>query len=188
MKSITNLGYQPAGAPLLADDILEFHAARLILLVSICGKKKRTTGFMRLDGLTKLAKLDFLVRYPEFYEKLAEHLKKDPTTPIRTIESSMVRFHYGPWDDRYYHILAYLEGKRLLEVTKEKSTYQFGLSAFGTVAAETFAASDAYADLVQHMQRVRDLVGNMNGTPLKSLIYEVFGKEVVERKLGERIT
>jgi hypothetical protein len=188
MKSIANLGHQPAGDPLLADDILELHAARLLLLVSICGTKKKTTGLMRLDGLTKLAKLDFLVRYPEFYEKLAKHLDKDPTTPIRTIESSMVRFHYGPWDDRYYHILAYLKGKRLLEVTKDKSTYQFGLSALGTVAVETFAASDAYADLVQHMQRVRDLVGKMAGTPLKDLIYEVFGKEVVERKLGEPIS
>jgi hypothetical protein len=188
MKSIANLGHQPAGDTLLADDILEFHAARLLLLVSICGTKKKTTGLMRLDGLTKLAKLDFLVRYPEFYEKLAKHLKKDPTTSIRTIESSMVRFHYGPWDDRYYHILAYLEGKRLLEVTKDKSTYQFGLSELGTVIAETFAASVAYADLVQHIHLVRDLVGKMTGTPLKTLIYEVFGKEVVDRKLGEPIS
>ncbi len=73
-------------------------------------------------------------------------------------------------------------------MTKDKSTYQFGLSALGTIAVETFAASDAFADLVQHMQQVRDLVGKMAGTPLKDLIYEVFGKEVVDRKLGEPIS
>ena len=44
MKSIANLGHQPAGDPLLADDILELHAARLLLLVSICGTKKKTTA------------------------------------------------------------------------------------------------------------------------------------------------
>ena len=188
MRSLANLGNQPAGEPLLADDILELHAARLLLLVAVCGTKKRGTKFARLDGLTKLAKLDFLVRYPEFFEKLAKHLGQDGTTSVRAIESSMVRFHYGPWDDRYYHILAYLEGKQLLEVMREGSTYQFKLSGLGTSVAENLARSEAFGELVQHMQRVKGLVGKMSGTPLKALIYEVFGKEVVDRKLGEPIS
>ena len=56
MKSLRNFASQAAGLPLLADDVLEFHAARLLLLFRVCGTKDR------IDGLTKMAKLDFFVR------------------------------------------------------------------------------------------------------------------------------
>ena len=187
MKSLTNLLALPAGEPLLADDVLELHAARLLLLVSICGTRSKATGLSRLDGLTKLAKLDFLIRYPEFYEKLARHLGRDSTTSLRTVESSMVRFHYGPWDGRYYHVLAYLEAKRLLNVSKDGSTFQFALTDEGRQVAAIFAESPSFAALADHVSKVKTLVGKMAGTKLKDLIYEVFGYEVVERKLGERI-
>jgi hypothetical protein len=61
MKSLHHLGNQSLGLPLSADSVVEFHAARLLLLLNLCG----TAG--RIDGLTKLAKLDFFVRYPDFY-------------------------------------------------------------------------------------------------------------------------
>jgi hypothetical protein len=37
MKSLKNLGAEPAALPLAADEIVEFHAARLLLLFRICG-------------------------------------------------------------------------------------------------------------------------------------------------------
>ncbi len=55
----------PAGLPLTADQITEFHAARLMLLLHLCGVKNR------IEGLTKLAKLDFFVRYPAFFLRAA---------------------------------------------------------------------------------------------------------------------
>jgi hypothetical protein len=188
MKSLANLGNQPAGELLLADDILELHAARLLLLVSICGTKKKATGFMRLDGLTKLAKLDFLTRYPEFYEKLAEHLGVQAKARLQDVESCMVRFHYGPWDDRYYHILGYLESRGLLVVDKNGATFRFGLTSVGTEIANQLSQEEAFVDLTAHIRQVKDLVGRLTGTRLKDLIYEVFGEEVVERKLGESIS
>src|ERR1035441_3744832 len=62
MRSLNHLGSSPMSLPLSADDIVEFHAARLLLLVDICG----TGG--RIDGLTKMAKMDFFARYPQFFE------------------------------------------------------------------------------------------------------------------------
>jgi len=41
MKSIANLGPSPAAIPIVADDVLEFHAARLLLLLMLCGTKDR---------------------------------------------------------------------------------------------------------------------------------------------------
>ncbi len=187
MKSLANLAQQPAGEPLLADEILELHAARLVLLISICGVKKKNTGIIRLDGLTKLAKLDFLTRYPNFYEKLAKHLGKAKKASIRDIESSMVRFHYGPWDDRYYHILSYLEARGLIVVDKDANTFRFGLTESGSTIASQLAQEEAFGDLTAHIKQVKMLVGRFSGTKLKEKIYEVFGQEVVERKLGESI-
>jgi hypothetical protein len=60
MKSLNRIGVFPASAPLAADDIVEFHAARLLLLLSLCG----TAG--HIDGLTKLAKLDFFCAISRF--------------------------------------------------------------------------------------------------------------------------
>ena len=62
MRSLNRVGMVPASLPLSADDIVEFHAARLMLLMHVCG----VSG--RIDGLTKMAKLDFFARYPDFFE------------------------------------------------------------------------------------------------------------------------
>ena len=102
MKSARYLDTVPAARPLLADDILEFHAARLLLLFRICGTANR------IDGLTKMAKLDFFVRYPDFFARACRTEGFQCDNLYRVIESSMIRFHYGPWDQRYYHILAYI--------------------------------------------------------------------------------
>jgi hypothetical protein len=48
MRSLNRLGTRPASLPLAADDIVEFHAARLLLLILLCG----VAG--RIDGLTKM--------------------------------------------------------------------------------------------------------------------------------------
>jgi hypothetical protein len=134
-----------------------------------------------------MAKLDFLVRYPEFYEKLAKHLGQESSTPLHDVESSMVRFRYGPWDDRYYHVLAYLESRGLVSVGKDRSTYQFALTQKGMEIANALAGSPTFSDLSVHMNNVKALVGKLGGTKLKELIYGVFSKEVVDRKLGEPI-
>src|SRR5882724_10216585 len=111
LKSLNRLGTRSAGLPLPADDIVEFHAARLILLINLCGTANR------INGLTKMAKLDFFARYPDFFDAARGQSDGSVETPS-PVEAAMVRDHYGPWDKRYYHILAHLEAKRLITVTK----------------------------------------------------------------------
>jgi hypothetical protein len=75
MKSIKHLAAHPVSLPLAADDILEFHAARLLLLLEVCG----TAG--RIDGLTKMAKLDFFNRYPDFFAAASAAKSAGALTP-----------------------------------------------------------------------------------------------------------
>ncbi len=181
MKSLKNIADAPAGLPLAADDVLEFHAARLLLLFKVCG----VAG--RIDGLTKMAKLDFFVRYPLFFNKACSALGLQVESTETTVESSMIRFHYGPWDDRYYHVLAFLESTGLLEVAKAKNAFTLKLTDKGQTAANQLVGEPSYASLVKQMKRVKKSLGSRPGSSLKKLIYSVFEKEVAQRTLGETI-
>jgi hypothetical protein len=180
MKSIKQIGFAPVSLPLSADNIVEFHAARILLLISLCG-----TG-NRIDGLTKMAKLDFFVRYPDFFA-----VAKNASPPVAegndTVESAMVRHHYGPWDKRYYHVLAYLEARQLIEVVKKKNGYLITLTPDGRKRAIALAGKPSFASLVERMRAVKKEFGSKSGSTLKKLIYNLFDEEVGKKPLGEVI-
>jgi hypothetical protein len=186
MKSLRHLASLPASIPATADDILEFHAARLLLLILLCGTKRHKGGLAKIDGLTKMAKLDFFVRYPEFFERITARIEKQKSIPPK-IESSMVRHHYGPWDKRYYHVLAYLESKGLISVEKSGNAYLLQLTGPGQEAAETLRSKESFGALSLQMQAVKKLLGSKSGSALKKLIYDVFQDEVAHKELGEVI-
>lgn len=189
MRSLNRVGTQPVSLPLSADDIVEFHAARLMLLMHICGVRGR------IDGLTKMAKLDFFARYPDFFEVARAAAVPQPSREAQPdnpdderIESAMVRHHYGPWDKRYYHVLAHLEAKRLITVTKEGKGYRIALTPLGLERAAALAARPSFATLVERMREVKKTFGGKTGTFLKDLIYRLFDEEVGRRPMGERIS
>ena len=113
MRSFARIGSVPPSLALSADDILEFHAARILLLIRFCGTASR------IDGLTKLAKLDFFARYPDFFEAVRSPSASESVPKTHAVESAMIRHHYGPWDKRYYHVLASLEAKGVVIITKD---------------------------------------------------------------------
>jgi DNA-binding PadR family transcriptional regulator len=188
MRSLNRIATQPASLPFAADDIIEFHAARLLLLMQFCG----VSG--RIDGLTKMAKLDFFVRYPEFFQvaraavAVQDAQSVDKNNGAREkIESAMVRHHYGPWDKRYYHVLAHLESKGLIIVSKQNNSYRIALSDLGRDRAKALAAKASFASLIERMREVKGTFGTKKGTYLKNLIYRLFDEEVARRPMGEMI-
>lgn len=188
MRSLNRLGARPVSLPLSADDIVEFHAARLLLLIRVCG----VAG--RIDGLTKMAKLDFFARYPDFFEVARAAIdpasvadRANRATADEAVESAMVRHHYGPWDKRYYHVLAHLEAKRLITVTKDGNSYRMALTTLGRDRAKALAARSSYGSLVARMGEVKKTFGGKTGTFLKDLIYRLFDEEVGRRPMGEEI-
>jgi len=181
VKSITTLGSCPVGIPVIADEILEFHAARLVLLLQVCGTHSR------IDGLTKLAKLDFFVRYPQFFNEMCARLGVAATARTSSVESAMIRFHYGPWDQRYYHLLAYLEGKGLLRVRRDRNAYTFELTERGKQAADILVKKNSFAQIVAQMRSVKSVLGKKSGSALKRLVYDVFRDEVANKPIGEVI-
>jgi hypothetical protein len=182
MKARKNLAHEPAATPLAADDILEFHAGRLLLLLSTCGG---TTG--SINGLTKMAKLDFFVRYPDFFAAALAEGRRRKAVRTEAIEAAMIRHHYGPWDKRYYHVLAYLEARRLITIVMTGKTRRLSLTTLGKVTARKLLSKESFQELVAHMRSVNEALGKKNGNELKNLIYELFGEEVAEQPLGSVI-
>lgn len=177
MKTLRHHGSRPASRPLPADDVVEFHAGRLALLLSICGGPSA-----KIRGLTKMAKLDFFVRYPDFFAAVrGEETRGSP------IEAAMVRHHYGPWDKRYYHVLAFLEARGLIKVERPGKSVHLSLTKNGKVAAKRLADNPAFEDLVDHMGAVAAAFGGSTGSELKTLIYKTFGEDVSDRPLGHII-
>ncbi len=188
MESVARVGTRPVSLPLLAEDVVEFHAARLLLLLEICG----TAG--KIDGLTKMAKLDFFARYPEFFAvaKAAATptvavTEEDRNSAAGVVESAMVRHHYGPWDKRYYHVLAHLESRALISVSPEGKSYRLALTPLGRETARALASTASFGSLVERMRDVKSGFGGKSGTYLKNLIYQLFDEEVGRLPLGEEI-
>jgi DNA-binding PadR family transcriptional regulator len=179
-----------------SSESLAYHAARLLILISICGRpQNRNAVLPGIQGRMLLAKLDFFLRYPSYLLKAHSILEREhPARSIQkneieapdTIESHMIRYRYGPWDHQYYPVLAYLVGKGLIEIEIQKNVEVFRITARGTEIAARINADATYADFVQRARLVWDLFHNFNGSRLKDFIYNHF-PEVVAREIGGTI-
>lgn len=173
----------------------EFHLARLLILLGSADDRKRTpaTKTKAVEGITKLAKLDFLLRYPTCLERALRHVSRDGALAKvlprerTSIESKMVRFRYGPWDARYRRWLGLLHAKDLVRLGIEGHTIQIGLTDNGRELAKTFSGDPIYSDLAYRSELVTKVFGGYSATGLKDFVYEAI-PEITDMKWGEAIT
>lgn len=151
-----------------------YHQARLlILLAAVAGPNGR------VSGLTKIAKLDFLVRYPVFLQELLTTLGHDVlaarvgTTDDerRAVESRMIRYKYGPWDDRYYGIVGALIGRGLLEYVGAPDQLSVRVTPGGQAVAATVRSDPSWSRVAIRSEIIRDVFGKLSGNAIKDLIY-----------------
>lgn len=173
----------------ISENSDEFHLGRLLLLLLAADNRKTKP----IEGITKLAKLDFLLRYPTCLERaLIVEKKKSEDVQIQqyertTIESKMIRFKYGPWDGRYRRWIGLLAGKGLVHAELKGKTVYIGLTDKGREVSQIFASDPAYKELQARSQLVIKTFGNISGTRLKDFVYRVF-PELENMRWGEEIT
>lgn len=151
------------------------HEARLLLLLAGCALR----GDGAIEGFTKLAKLDFFLRYPVFLERVTRKLRRrPPAVPMQlherdTVESKMIRFRYGPWDPRYRSWIGILTAKGLVIARPEgRSSVHLTLTDQGRAVAARLAQLPDFADLAARAEVVGTVLGRETGNRLKELVYE----------------
>lgn len=164
------------------------HEARLLLLL----RNRADRGNGTIDGITKLAKMDFLVRYPIYFQRLLNQTRQRPMqVPMQdfesdTVESRMVRFRYGPWDPRYRRWIGLLVAKGLATTYLAGKTVHVKITDKGRAYAEMLASTDEFRDLDERSRLVIVAVGGMAGSRLKELVYEVV-PELTSMSWGQEI-
>jgi hypothetical protein len=143
-----------------------------------------------LEGRTKLAKLDFLLRYPNFLRR-ALQIRAPGATPadaaegVDTIEERMVRYRYGPWDPAYFALLGALIGKGLVITVPGKRGVGYRTTPMGREVATRLASSDPWRETTERVQQIKKHF-DLSGSTLKDFIYRHF-PEVASATWGRRL-
>jgi len=166
----------------------EFHLARLLILIRANAKRSDKP----VNGIMKLAKLDFLLRYPNCLRRALVALGRTseaesiPEPERNTIEVRMFRFRFGPWDKRYRRWIGLLVAKGLAETYVEGRTVNIKLTEHGRALADRFAKQPEFKSLVDRSALIAKRLGDFGGSKLKHFIYRVF-PEIVDMRWGRDI-
>lgn len=156
--------------------------ARLLLLIAAFSRRNRV-----LEGRTKLAKLDFLLRYPIYFDRALQVRRPQLTPSLRShgpdVESRMVRYRYGPWDPAYFALLGRLIGKGLVKPAPFARGIGYRVTENGQMIATDLQREPAWLDVAQRVDILRRHF-DLTGAFLKRFIYENF-PEVTRATWGQ---
>lgn len=169
------------------SESLEYHLARLLILLGVFGGRNQSA----VNGITKLVKLDFLLRYPTYLERALRTTENEPSDiQIKSyerdsVESKMIRYKYGPWDPKFRLYLSILLSKNLINVELRKNTIYIGINEDGHAIYKQLIDIKEFSDFNNRSIILKNNF-NIGGTKLKDFIYETF-PEIKNLKLGDEI-
>lgn len=172
-----------------AEQSDHLHAGRLLILLREASGQRRTRV---VEGIMKLAKMDFLLRYPNCLERTVRDTGGDVEAaniqPFErnTIESKMIRFRFGPWDGRYRRWIGLLVAKGLALTFVKGKTVHIGLTPRGQEVAAKLAGLPEFEDVRVRSHLIFKAVGDMSATRLKEFVYKEF-PELLNMRWGEEI-
>lgn len=170
------------------DQSIDLHAARLLLLIAVFSADEGQA----IEGMTKLAKLDFLLRYPLMLERALKAKGRSiqgvdiEDHERHSVESAMVRYRFGPWDHSYREVLNVLVAKGLACVSVEGRTVVIGATERGKKIAIELESNELFTPYAQRARIVRRHF-DMTATNLMSFIYTTF-PEVVSLRSNATIS
>lgn len=161
-------------------DDLAYHQARVLLLVkAVAGEPGHAR---KLDGLTKLAKLDFLVRYPALASVVLDdldenepkmNLSDDEVSAPTEVEDPMTRYKYGPWDDRYYPVVGALVSRGLLRYVKgRRGSVALTATPAGKKFADELTEDPLWLEIANRCEAIAEASSGLSGNALKERIYD----------------
>lgn len=169
------------------DENEELHLARILILLNSFMKDDKAA----VEGITKLAKLDFLLRYPSYFEKAMIERGLSPERLAiskqerNTIEASMVRYRFGPWDHRYRRFLNTLAAKGMVTISISGRKISIDLTDEGIALATNISSQPEFHQL-KHRTEILSKHLDIGATKLMHFIYEIF-PELHEMEFNDEI-
>ena len=170
------------------DDRADLHLARLLILIE---EFSGSNGDDAIEGITKLAKLDFLLRYPIMLER-ALIAKNKPNRDVQledheynSVESEMVRYRFGPWDHRYREFLNILVCKDLIKISLEGKKVIILITDKGHLLAMELNSKSEFLAYSRRSKLLKRYF-NLKATSLMNFIYATF-PEVISLRTNEKI-
>jgi hypothetical protein len=167
METMRSLGKYPAGRPLTADQIVGYHAARVLLLLYL------GDGAAKIHSVARLAKLDFFVRSPESFAETVRKLKQKilvPSSPAGVGDFGATDREFQGWHCRCYQILSFLNCTGAITLTRDNKGFVCELTEDGEQTARRLAQHEAYGELCKHVERVKMAFAGMDASTLQGLI------------------
>jgi hypothetical protein len=164
------------------------HLARILLLLHVFDDPQKGAS---VEGITKLAKLDFLLRYPTYFERAMKARNVGPEKvqlqdyERKTVEAEMVRYRFGPWDHRYRQFLNVLTGLGLVNIETTGNTVLIALTLKGKDRASQLAESHVYQPLLKRAELLKKYL-NLRPTEIMKFIYKTF-PEISSLAMDEKI-
>jgi hypothetical protein len=167
----------------------ETHLGRILLLLFAFD---RESGAPAIEGITKLAKLDFLLRYPSYFEKamLARHVSRKrihiEAFERKTVEAQMVRYRFGPWDHRYRRFLNLLAAKNMVRIDTNGKAVMLILTPVGKRNAERLSEENAFEPILDRARLLKEAI-DIGPKDIMRFIYNTF-PEISSLSYDEVIT
>ncbi|MHA1410003.1 MAG: hypothetical protein ACTSQY_06825 [Candidatus Odinarchaeia archaeon] len=174
---------------LIYEENIEINLTRILILLNIFSQSDSQEVFR---GLTKLVKLDFLLRYPLNLERAVNHdRKRKIDCHIKehekyNVETKMIRYLYGPWDPKYRNYLNILIAKNLIKIKKIRKTYVINLTENGLKISNTLLKLPELEDYKNRSMILYNKFKDYNSTKIKNYIYKIF-PEITTLDIGDEI-
>ncbi|MEG4424923.1 MULTISPECIES: hypothetical protein [unclassified Microcoleus] len=154
----------------------DLHLGRiLILLKTFAGQKQNRA----IDGLDKLAELDFFLRYPVYLERAlpargTSSNKADIKDYERqSIEANTAYYSYKPWSVEYRRFISLLVAKDLVSLDFEKNIIKVTLSRKGIEVANSLSKKESYS-IIEKRASILKQNFNLSSKNLITFMYENF--------------
>lgn len=155
--------------------------SRLLILIDEVGASVEHPSRVRaLQGTLRLAKLDFLLRYPEYLYAAIKIVSPSTEKYWRDVQAEpMSKYKMGPFEREYYNVFGMLDSRGFTETVRSGGLLDRERTFFLTRSGRQFIERELGPDPKwrehQDVARVvRQFFGNWSGADLRNFLYEHF--------------
>lgn len=158
----------------IIDRDVETQLSRIIILIyELSGKEFNA----RIKGINKIAKLDFLLKYPTYLNEILSASNTNVRVSIESfendsIETLMSSYLYTPWDMKYRKYFNLLISKDLISIGFEDDDYYIQITSKGVSLVQSLYENKLFNEFQKRASVIRTHFGSYTDNYLSKIFYD----------------